>query len=129
MATIKKPKAKLTSPTTSHGIKLSRHKLWETKSKSLPHPHKITGMMRTITICYKLPVKTQCLESLVVNGTLVYDYAGLPTRTAPIGGGGRFELRRRYYDGECVSCELLIRDLTYYTSKRPTVSGIIGVLP
>lgn len=115
--------------TLSHSINLARAKMWETSIKILPHPHKIKGSMRTYTICYKLPVKTYCVETLVVDGVIVYDFASDPKRTAPIGGGGRFEMRRRYYDGECVAVELLIRDLTYYTSKRPVVRGIIGVNP
>lgn len=117
------------TPTTSTGMSFSRYKNWETSIKKLPHPHKIAGIMRTLTVSYKLPVKTACVESIVINGTLVYDFGGNPKRTSAIGGGGRFELRRRFYDGECVFCELLIRDLTYYTNKRPVVKGIIGVLP
>lgn len=114
---------------TSTPLDLYRVKLWETEHKVLEHHHpKIKAKMRSFTVCYKLPVNTFCLESLVINGVLVYDFAGEPRRTSVIGGGGRFELRRRFYDGVCVGCELLLKDVCYYSTKKPVVKCVLGVL-
>lgn len=110
---------------------LSKRKLWETEHKMSKHHHTaITAAQRTFTICYKLPLNTMSLESLMINGVLVYDIGtSAPKRTAVIGGGGRFELRKRFYDGECVACELMLRDVCYYTKKKPTFKCVIGVKP
>lgn len=114
--------------TTSTPIILSKVKLWETEHKLTTHFHdKITAKMRSFTVCYKLPINTFCLESLVINGVLVYDYDGEPRRTSIIGGGGRFEVRRRFYDGVCVSCELLLKDVCYFTNKKPVIKAVVGV--
>lgn len=114
--------------TKSTPIDLYRMKQWETEHKITPHFHdKITAQMRSFTVCYKLPIDTFCLESLVINGVLVYDFAGEPRRTSIIGGGGRFELRRRFYDGEIVQCELLLKDVCYFTNKKPVVKAVIGI--
>lgn len=117
---------KITSKSISY--ELYRNKLWETEHKILEHHHpNIKSKMRCFSVCYKIPITTYTLENLVINGINVYDFLNNPKRTAQIGGGGRFEIKRQFYDGKIVSCSLLLKDVCYYSTKKPVIKCILGV--
>lgn len=106
---------------------LKKNRLWETEHRTYDHAHKITARHRSFTACYKLPLNTTCITNLCFNGVSVYDFSGVRRRTAIIGGGGRFEMKRRYYDGQLVSVELILKDVCYYTAKKPVFRVVIEV--
>lgn len=108
-----------------HNLKTG--KLWETPHKTLEHAHVIKSKQRSFTACYHLPINTTAVTNICMNGIAVYDFCGFPQRTAVIGGGGRFEMKRRYYDGLLVSVELLLKDICYYTKKKPVFRVVIEV--
>lgn len=110
-------------------LNLRSSKLWESQTHELDHPHatKIKTKARIYTQCFKLPKAFRTLSTIVCNNIVVYDCGIRPRITSVIGGGGRFEVRRRYYDGEVVNCELMLKDVCYYTKKKPVFKIFVEV--
>lgn len=121
----------MSKPTTLRTFEITKNKTWLSTPKLVPNTHgkKFGSDMQIYTICAKLPTNASHVVSVVVNGVLAYDLKEdqQPLRTSVIGGGGRYELRRRYWDGECVGVEIMFKDIIFFTKKKPTIKIIAAV--
>lgn len=103
---------------------------WSTTPREIVNIHnfKKNTKLKTITFCTKLPKNFAFLTTIIINGIVAFDQKiGNYKRTSIIGGGGRFEVKRRFFDGEVVEVELLFKDLIYFTNKKPKIEIIYGV--
>lgn len=102
-------------------------KIWKTAVSEHEHPHVcIKQKQKSYSVAYKLPISFVSVSAIVAGGVVVYksvDYK----KTSVVGGGGRFEVRRRFYDGALVFVELLLKDMCYYTSKPPALKIFIEI--
>lgn len=82
--------------------------------------------MRFVTVSYELPLDTMHIETIVIDGRVVWDFKGDPVRSAILGGGGRFKHERKFYERQMVQQCLLIRDLPFYTRETPKLDVILS---
>ena len=110
-------------------LNLKNSKNWQTTVLEIDHPHdfKKKVKQRVFTASYRLPINFLCVANIVINGVVVYDCGASPKCSYVIGGGGRFEVRRRFYDGELVAVELLLKDVCCYSSRKPSFKVIVEV--
>lgn len=109
---------------------ITQKKDWQTAIKKLTNPHnakKLGNTMSSFTICTKLPINFSHVVSVVYNGVLVYDLkaGSRPKMSSVIGGGGRFQVRRNYYDNELVKVDIVFKDLIWFNKKKPVIR-IVG---
>lgn len=109
--------------------------LWKTPNKVVVNPYpKSIGTrskvaeptMRIQTYSFLLPIDTVQLETIIVNGVVVWDYDGKPVRTDVLGGGGRFMLQMNYFYGLLVQQCLQIRDMPVYGMADPEIDVIVS---
>lgn len=112
-------------------------KLWESQEVWTANPYakrvgkgktgKADQRMRFQSMSFKLPLETVHVETILVDGKVVYDYAGEPTRSAILGGGGRFTIERQYFDRVVVMQRLVLKDLPLYGKDEPAIDVIVSV--
>lgn len=81
--------------------------------------------MNIYSCAMQVPNDVDFLENVIVNGCLAYEAFGKSLRTSLIAGGGRFELRRSYYDGEQVMTQIIFRDMIYFGKNKPKISLVV----
>lgn len=117
--------------TTIKAFDVTKNKKWATEPKSIANTHgkKFGTGMQVFTVCGRLPTNFSHVVSVVVNGVLAYDLKEdeKPTCTSVIGGGGRFEVRRTFYDRECVDVTIYFKDVVYFTKRKPTIRIVAAV--
>ena len=117
-------------------VKLRKSKtIWQTPNRLVVNPYpksigsrakKPDPTVRIQTYTFFLPIDTVQLETIIVNGVVVWDYEGTPRRTDVIGGGGRFMMQRSYYYGLLVQQCLQIRDMPVYGMADPEIDVIVS---
>lgn len=121
----------MAKPTVLKTFEITGKKRWSTEPREIVNTHskKLGGAMQVFTVCANLPIDFSHVVSVVVNGVLAYDLKedDKPTSSSVIGGGGRFEVRRTYYDRECVEVRIMFKDVVYFTKRRPTIKLVAAV--
>lgn len=121
----------MAKPTVLKTFEITAKKRWATEPKEIVNTHnkKLGGYMQVFTVCTNLPKEFSHVVSVVVNGVVAYDLKEdeKPTSSSVVGGGGRFEVRRSYYDRECVEVRITFKDMIYFGKRRPTIK-LVGAI-
>lgn len=117
--------------TTLKTFEITAKKRWSTEPKTISNTHtkKLGNAMQVFTVCAALPTNFSHVVSIVVNGVLAFDLkeGQRGISTSVIGGGGRFEVRRTFFDRECVEVKIIFKDVVYFTKRPPSIKIIAAI--